>query len=129
MKILFLLLLLVIPFLAPAQEVLGKKKKYIYSIKSNADLLIDMPDMSIWKNKAEDGSQYFICYFKEEKCFKTASIYPENKLNYWENILNNNCTKVKNATRLWLDEKRQLYFRIIPAENKTFTLESTKLNE
>jgi len=129
MKRFLLLFLVILPFMAPAQEVLGKKKKYIYSAKSSADLLIDMPEMSIWKNKSEDGSQYFICYFKDEKCYKTASVYPENKLNHWENILNNNCTKVKDESKLWLDEKRKLYFRIIPADNKTFTLESTKANE
>jgi len=129
MKKILLLILLVLPFMAPAQEILGKKKKYIYSAKANADLLIDLPEMSIWKNKSEDGSLYLICYFKDEKCYKTASIYPENKLGHWENILNNNCTRSREETKLWLDEKRKLFFRIRPADNKTFALESTKANE
>lgn len=115
--------------MAPAQEILGKKKKYIYTAKANSDLLIDLPEMSIWKNKSEDGALYFICYFKGEKCYKTASIYPENKINHWEGILNNNCVRLRDETKLWLDEKRKLYFRIKPADNKTFALESTKSNE
>jgi len=85
--------------------------------------------MSSWKNKYEDGALYFICYFNDAKCYKTASIYPENKITHWESILNNNCARLKDETKLWLDEKHKLYFRIKPGNNKTFALESTKSNE
>ncbi|PIQ20259.1 MAG: hypothetical protein COW65_16000 [Cytophagales bacterium CG18_big_fil_WC_8_21_14_2_50_42_9] len=129
MKIILLLLLLTLPFVTPAQEIIGKKKKQINAIKSGSDLIIDMPEMSIWKDKSEGGSLYFICYFQDDKCYKTVSIYPENKQSHWENILNNNCARLKDQTKLWLDEKRKLLFRITPAENKTFALESTKSNE
>ncbi|MGV3639504.1 MAG: hypothetical protein ACO1NZ_03225 [Adhaeribacter sp.] len=127
-KILFLLLAL-LPLTVSAQEILGKKKKYIDSIKPNSDLIIDTPEMSIWDNKAENGSLYLICFFKEEKCYKTQSVYPENRLNHWQTILNTSCGKVKGQDNLWLDTKRRLFFRIIPGENRTFVLESTKSNE
>jgi hypothetical protein len=127
-KILFLLLAL-LPLTVSAQEILGKKKKYIDSIKPNSDLIIDTPEMSIWNNKAENGSLYLICFFKEEKCYKTQSVYPEERLNHWQTILNTSCGKVKGQDNLWLDTKRRLFFRIIPGENRTFVLESTKSNE
>lgn len=127
-KILFLLVIL-LPLTVSAQEILGKKKKYIDSIKPNADLIIDTPEMSIWDNKSDNGSLYLICFFKEDKCYKTQSIYPEDRLQHWETILNTSCGKVKGQDKLWLDTKRRLFFRIIPGENRTFTLESTKSNE
>jgi hypothetical protein len=127
-KILFLLVAL-LPLTLSAQEILGKKKKYIDSIKPNSDLIIDTPEMSIWNNKADNGSLYLVCFFKDEKCYKTQSIYPEDRLNHWETILNTSCGKVKGQDNLWLDPKRRLFFRIIPGENRTFVLESTKSNE
>ncbi|MGV3502684.1 MAG: hypothetical protein ACO1O1_03200 [Adhaeribacter sp.] len=127
-KILFLLLAL-LPLTTSAQEILGKKKKYIDSIKPNSDLIIDTPEMSIWNNKSDNGSLYLICFFKDDKCYKTQSIYPEERLNHWETILNTSCGKVKGQDKLWLDPKRRLFFRIIPGENRTFVLESTKSNE
>jgi hypothetical protein len=127
-KILFLLVAL-LPLVVSGQEILGKKKTFIDSIKSNSDLIIDTPEMSIWNNKSDNGSLYLICFFKDEKCYKSQSIYPEARLNHWETILNTSCAKVKGQDRLWLDTKRRLFFRIIPAENSTFVLESTKSNE
>jgi len=38
----------------------GQKKKYIYPAKVNSDLLIDWPEMSIWKNKSENGALYLL---------------------------------------------------------------------
>jgi hypothetical protein len=129
MKKLLFLLVALLPLTVSAQEILGKKKKYIDSIKPHADLIIDTPDMSIWSNKSDNGSLYLICFFKEEKCYKTQSIYPEERLGHWQNILNKSCSKVKDQDNLWLDTKRDLFFRIIPGENRTFALESTKSNE
>jgi hypothetical protein len=88
-----------------------------------------MPHMSIWSNKAEAGSLYLICYFNEEKCEKTVSIYPNEKLKQWEKILDSNCAKVKGQESVWIDQRRQLLFKVVPGENQTFALESTKANE
>jgi hypothetical protein len=129
MKRLVLVLFLIFPFVVSAQEILGKKKKYIDSVKPNADLIIDTPEMSIWHNKSEGGSLYLICYFKDGKCYKTASIYPASKLNQWEKMLNTNCGRVEGQDKVWLDQERKTYFKILPGENATFALESTKSNE
>lgn len=128
MKRTILLLLIILPLTLSAQDLLGKKKKFIYSVKQNATVLIDLPDMTVWSNKAEAGSLFLICYFRDEKCEKTASIYPNEKLKQWEKILNSNCAKVKGEEHAWLDQKRQLVFRLVPCENETFALESTKAN-
>jgi hypothetical protein len=128
MKKIFLLLLLILPLTLSAQDLLGKKKKYISSVKQTATLLIDLPDMSIWSNKAEAGSLFLICYYRDEKCEKTASIYPNEKLKQWEKILNTSCAKVKGEDQTWLDQKRQLIFKLVPCDNGTFALESTKAN-
>lgn len=129
MKKLLFLMVALLPLTAYAQEILGKKKRYIDSVKPHSDLIIDTPEMSIWNNKSENGSLYLICFFKDEKCYKTQSIYPEARLSHWQNILNKSCGKVKGQDNLWLDDKRGLFFRIIPGENRTFALESTKSNE
>jgi hypothetical protein len=129
MKIILFLLAALLPLTISAQEILGKKKSFIDSIKPNSDLIIDTPEMSIWNNKADNGSLYLICFFKDEKCYRTQSIYPESRLKHWESILNTSCGKVKGEDKLWLDPKRRLFFRIIPGENRTFALESTKSNE
>jgi len=129
MKKIITLLLILFPVTLFAQELIGKKKKYISSIKPTSTLIIDLPNMSIWSNKAEAGSLYLICYFNNDKCDKTVSIYPNEKLPQWEKILNSNCAKVKGEELLWLDQRRQLYFRVIPCENQTFALESTKAND
>jgi hypothetical protein len=129
MKKVILLLLLLFPATLFAQELLGKKKKYISSVKQTATLIVDMPHMSIWSNKAEAGSLYLICYFNEEKCEKTVSIYPNEKLKQWEKILDSNCSKVKGQESVWIDQRRQLMFKVVPGENQTFALESTKANE
>jgi hypothetical protein len=83
MKKILLLLLFILPLTLSAQDLLGKKKKFISSVKQNSTLLIDMPDMTVWSNKAEAGSLFLICYFRDEKCEKTASIYPNDKLKLW----------------------------------------------
>jgi hypothetical protein len=129
MKKLLFLLVALLPLTVSAQEILGKKKKYIDSIKPHSDLIIDTPEMSIWNNKSDNGSLYLICFFKDDKCYKTQSIYPEERLGHWQKILNTSCGKVKGQEDLWLDDKRGLFFRIIPGENRTFALESTKSNE
>jgi hypothetical protein len=129
MKKLLFLLVALLPLMVSAQEILGKKKKYIDSIKPHSDLIIDTPEMSIWNNKADNGSLFLICYFKDDKCYKTQSIYPEDRLNHWETILNTSCGKVTGQDKLWLDPKRRMFFRILPGENRTFALESTKSNE
>ena len=129
MRKVILLLLLLFPATLFAQELLGKKKKYISSVKQTATLIVDMPHMSIWSNKAEAGSLYLICYFNEEKCEKTVSIYPNEKLKQWEKILDSNCSKVKGQESVWIDQRRQLMFKVVPGENQTFALESTKANE
>ncbi|MGV3588706.1 MAG: hypothetical protein ACO1OF_17005 [Adhaeribacter sp.] len=129
MKKIITLLLILFPVTLFAQELIGKKKKYISSIKPTSTLIVDLPNMSIWSNKAEAGSLYLICYFNNDKCDKTVSIYPNEKLQQWEKILNSNCAKVKGEELLWLDQRRQLYFRVIPCENQTFALESTKAND
>ena len=129
MKKIITLLLIFLPVTLFAQELIGKKKKYISSIKQSSSLIVDLPDMAIWSNKADAGSLYLICYFKEEKCEKTVSIYPNDKLRQWEKILNTNCAKVKGEDLVWLDQRRQLVFRIIPCENQTFALESAKAND
>ncbi|MDB5263734.1 MAG: hypothetical protein JWQ14_3017, partial [Adhaeribacter sp.] len=79
MKKILLLSLLLLPATLFAQELLGKKKKYINSVKQSATLIIDMPQMSIWSNKAESGSLFLICYYNDDKCDRTASIYPSEK--------------------------------------------------
>ena len=129
MKKVILLLLLLFPATLFAQELLGKKKKYINSVKQASTLIVDLPHMSIWSNKAEAGSLYLICYFNEEKCEKTVSIYPNEKLKQWEKILDSNCAKVKGQESVWIDQRRQLLFKVVPGENQTFALESTKANE
>ena len=129
MKKLLFLLVALLPLTVSAQEILGKKKKYIDSIKPHSDLIIDTPEMSIWNNKSENGSLYLICFFKDDKCYKTQSIYPEERLAHWQKILNTSCGKVSGQDNLWLDTKRNMFFRIIPGENRTFALESTKSNE
>lgn len=128
MKKLILLLLLIFPLFLSAQDLLGKKKKYINSVKQNSTLLIDLPDMTVWSNKADAGSLFLICYFRDEKCDKTVSIYPNEKRKQWEKILNSNCTKVKGDENAWIDPKRQLLFKLVTGENETFGLESTKSN-
>jgi hypothetical protein len=129
MKKLLFLLVALLPLTVSAQEILGKNKKYIDSIKPNSDLIIDTPEMSIWNNKSDQGSLFLICFFKDEKCYRTQSIYPEDRLNHWQTILNTSCGKVKGQDNLWLDAKRRMFFRIIPGENRTFALESIKSNE
>jgi len=128
MKKILLLLILILPLTLSAQDLLGKKKKYISSVKQSSTLLIDLPDMSIWSNKAEAGSLYLICYFRDEKCERTVSVYPNDKQKHWETILNNNCSRVKGNDLTWLDQKRQLFFKIVPCENETFGLESSRAN-
>jgi hypothetical protein len=124
-----LLLLLLFPATLFAQELLGKKRKYVSSVKQSSTLIVDMPNMSIWSNKAEAGSLYLICYFNDDKCEKTVSIYPNEKLKQWEKILNTNCAKVKGEESVWIDQRRQLLFKVVPCENQTFALESTKAND
>ena len=128
MKKIIILLLICLPATLFAQELIGKKKKYISSLKQSSSLIVDLPEMTVWSNTAETGSLYLICYFKEEKCEKTVSIYPNDKLRQWEKILNTNCAKVKGEELVWLDQRRQLIFRLVPCENQTFALESTKAN-
>jgi len=128
MKKIILLLLFCLPLTLSAQDLLGKKKKYIFSVKQTSTLIIDLPDMTIWSNKAEAGSIFLICYFRDERCEKTASIYPNEKLKQWEKILNTNCSKLKGEDQAWLDQKRHLLFKLVPCENETFALESTKAN-
>ena len=65
----------------------------------------------------------------EEKCEKTVSIYPNEKLKQWEKILDSNCAKVKGQESVWIDQRRQLLFKVVPGDNQTFALESTKANE
>lgn len=120
------MLVALLPLTLSAQQILGKKKSYIDSVKPHSDLIIDTPEMSVWNNKTGEGALYLICFFKENKCYKTQSIYPEDHLNHWQNILNTTCGKVKDQDNLWVDTRRRLLFRIIPAENKTFVLESTR---
>lgn len=129
MKKVVWLLFFLFPFVVSAQEILGKKKKYIDSVKPNSNLIIDTPAMSIWDNKTESGSLYLICYFKDEKCYKTVSIYPANKRSQWEKMLNTSCSQVQGEEKMWVDQKRKIYFKIIPGENATFALESSRLNE
>ncbi|GEO03126.1 hypothetical protein AAE02nite_07900 [Adhaeribacter aerolatus] len=128
MKKIITLLLICLPITLFAQELIGKKKKYISSIKQSSSLIVDLPEMSIWSNQAEAGSLFLICYFRDEKCEKTVSIYPNEKLKQWEKILNTNCAKVKGEELVWLDQRRQLLFKVVPCENQTFALESTKAN-
>ncbi len=118
-----------LPLAVSAQELLGKKKKYIDSVKSNSDIIIDTPEMTIWNNRTLDGAKYLICYFQDEKCYKSVSIFPADKLAHWEKILDNNCMRVKGQDKLWIDQKRKMMFKILPGENGTFGLESTKSNE
>ncbi len=128
MKKLILLILLIFPLFLSAQDLLGKKKKYIASVKQNSTLLVDLPEMTVWSNKADAGSLFLICYFQDDKCDKTISIYPNEKLKQWEKILSSNCVKVKGEKDAWLDQKRQLLFKILPGDNDTFGLETTKAN-
>ncbi len=130
MKKLFLLIIFLTPILCSAQvEILGKNKKFISSIKDKAELIIDTPEMSIWNNKGVGQSLYLICYFKNDDCIKTISVYPVDKQSQWEKILNVNCAKVKDTENLWLDQKRNMFFKISPGTNGTFALENTKSNE
>lgn len=129
MKKIITLLLILFPVTLFAQELIGKKKKYISSIKQSSTLIVDLPSMCIWSNAAEAGSLYLICYFNNDKCEKTVSIYPNDKLQQWEKILNTNCAKLKGQELAWLDQRRQLLFKVVPCENQTFALESTKANE
>ena len=124
-----LLLILIIPLVVSAQEILGKKKKYIDSVKPNSDLIIDTPEMSIWNNKLADGALYLIFYFKDDKCYKTANIYTTNKLSQWERMLNNTCSQVLGQEKTWIDKKRKMLFTILPSESTTFALESINSNE
>lgn len=130
MKKILLLLILLTPIFCSAQvEIIGKKKKFVATVKEKAQLIIDTPEMSVWDNKGEGSSLYLICYYKEEECIKTLSVYPAEKMGQWERILALNCAKVKGSENLWLDQKRNLFFKILPGTNGTFALESTKSNE